>query len=60
MKYHPQCTSPNCDNDNNGLPCSSNNCKKQLVHQPSCQMFRYPKVPLPPPFKISNCNYENN
>jgi hypothetical protein len=29
--------------------------KQNLVHQPSCQMFKYPKVPNPPPVKQYKC-----
>jgi len=54
--YTPSCTK--CNNNNNGMPCSSKECKKTLLHQPSCQMQYYPKVPqikLNPP---TGCNYK--
>ena len=34
---------------------------EQLVHQPSCQIQYYPKVPIPEQKKqsVSSCNYKN-
>ena len=51
--YKPNCK--NCKKNFNGLPCSKNECKTQMVHQPSCQMQYYPKTPLPIPSKPSQC-----
>ena len=54
--YTPQCK--DCNNNNNGMPCSSKECKQKLMHQPSCQMQYYPKVPqikFNPP---TGCNYQ--
>jgi hypothetical protein len=56
--YKPECN--NCDNKMNGIPCSSSNCKPKLMHQPSCQMQYYPKVPLATPNNPSRCNYKIN
>ena len=54
-KFRPECG--NCDNGANGLPCSSEQCKPKLNHQPSCQMQYFPKVSMPSPPQMSNCNY---
>jgi len=56
--YMPECK--NCNNKMNGLPCSEDKCKPKLMHQPSCQMQYYPKVPMPVPNKPSKCNYKVN
>ena len=56
--YSPDCK--NCNNKMNGLPCSSNECKPKMMHQPSCQIQYYPKTPLPQPSKVSGCNYQEN
>ena len=53
MKYSPKCA-PNRNNAN-GLPCDGSK-QYPLVHQPSCQMFRYPKAPQPPPMKVQTCD----
>jgi hypothetical protein len=53
--YEPNCS--NCNNQMNGLPCSSEQCKPKLINQPSCQMQYYPRVPVPPQSKINSCNY---
>ena len=53
--YTPECT--NCNNQMNGIPCSSEQCKPKMINQPSCQMQYYPRVPtqkLNPP---TGCNY---
>ena len=56
--YSPECK--NCNNHGNGLPCSSNECKPKMMHQPSCQMQYYPKTPLAQPSKVTGCNYKEN
>jgi len=56
MKYQPKC--PPNQNNTNGLPCNGKT-QYPLVHQPSCQMFRYPQVPQPPPMKTYTCDYRN-
>ena len=56
--YAPDCK--NCNNKSNGLPCSSNECKPKMMHQPSCQMQYYPRTPLPQPSKVSGCKYQEN
>tara|TARA_A100001015_G_C14502586_1_gene523538 strand:- start:174 stop:587 length:414 start_codon:yes stop_codon:yes gene_type:complete len=55
-KYSPSGKS-DCDNKGRGLPYSSNDCKKSMVHQPSCQMQYYPKVPMPVKGNPSSCDY---
>ena len=56
MKYHPKCDlNPN---NADGLPCAGSK-QYDLVHQPACQMFRYPQVPQPPPMKTYRCDYRN-
>lgn len=54
--YQPQCNgkNPSCD----GLPCNPSNQYK-LVNQPSCQMVRYPPVPMPPKYKPTSCPQPN-
>jgi hypothetical protein len=49
--YMPECK--NCNNKMNGIPCSEDKCKPKLMHQPSCQMQYYPRVPMPVPNKPS-------
>jgi hypothetical protein len=56
-KYSPNCTNPNCKNSKNGIPCEEQNCQVPLKHQPSCQMIRYPKVPMPAKPMDTKCNY---
>jgi hypothetical protein len=53
--YDPKCN--NCDNKMNGLPCSTEQCKPKMNHQPSCQMQYYPKTEIPPLYKPTGCNY---
>ena len=36
-------------------PSRPNGSSQNLVHQPSCQMFKYPKVPNPPPVQQHKC-----
>jgi hypothetical protein len=55
--YTPNCDK-NCNNKMNGLPCSASQCKPKMMHQPSCQMQNYPKVPMPLPNKPSTCDYK--
>jgi hypothetical protein len=50
-KYHPGCKRP-CYS---GLPSGPNDCEKDLIHQPACQMIRYPPVVLPPSPSVSFC-----
>ena len=54
-KYQPKCNG--CKNSNDGIPCSGAKCQEKLIHQPACQMHRYPKMPMPPAQQIYNCNY---
>ena len=51
-RYQPQCNSPN--NQCDGLPCNPAD-QYPLVNQPSCQMVRYPPVPMPPQFEPVGC-----
>tara|TARA_B100001175_G_C19469870_1_gene621155 strand:+ start:1222 stop:1635 length:414 start_codon:yes stop_codon:yes gene_type:complete len=55
-KYSPS-GKEGCNNKGRGLPYSSNECKLPMVHQPSCQMQYYPKVPMPMKGSPSSCNY---
>lgn len=48
-KYQPTCKQP-CDS---GLPSGKSDC--ELIHQPACQMFRYPPTVLPPTPKVAFC-----
>lgn len=56
-KYDPKCTNPSCQKNRNGIPCEGPNCSVPLVNQPSCQMVRYPKVPMPSKPMDNSCNY---
>ena len=48
------------DNKGNGMPCSTDQCKPKMMHQPSCQMQYYPKANVgPSPSKVTGCNYQN-
>lgn len=51
-KYQPMCKKPNTNND--GLPCDPAS-QYDLIHQPSCQMIRYPPIPQPPKFQPKGC-----
>lgn len=50
--YQPMCRKPNSTGD--GLPCDPAT-QYPLVNQPSCQMVRYPPVPMPPKTEIQSC-----
>jgi len=52
-KYTPRCKT--CRNCTEGLPCGCVECQEKLAHQPSCQMVRYPPVPMPNPVQIASC-----
>ena len=54
-KYNPRCNK--CKNCSLGLPCTSIGPQEKLMHQPSCQIVRYPPTVQPPPLNISKCNY---
>jgi hypothetical protein len=49
-KYQPQCKQ-SCDS---GLPSGPYDCD-DLIHQPPCQMIRYPPTVLPPDPKVAFC-----
>lgn len=57
QKYQPRCNGAN--NTNGGLPCGGMNNQEKMMHQPACQMHRYPKMPTPPIQQIYNCNYQS-
>lgn len=53
-KYQPNCTDNCCGIT--GVPCDGQS--NQLVHQPACQMFRYPQLPQTPQLKTYKCDYQ--
>ena len=53
--YSPK--TENCNNQNANLPCSPQEYKSKMVHQPSCQMQYYPKNPVAPVSKVTGCQY---
>ena len=54
--YQPMCKKPNSTGD--GLPCDPAT-QYPLVNQPSCQMVRYPPVPMPPQTQVQTCPQPN-
>lgn len=50
-KFMPRCKQ-RCDS---GLPSGPVDCDSELIHQPACQMIRYPPTVLPPSPKVAFC-----
>jgi hypothetical protein len=50
-KFQPRCKQPCCS----GLPSGPVDCNAELIHQPACQMIRYPPTVLPPSQKVAFC-----
>ena len=53
--YQPPCDS--CPGNTSGIPCDKPNCRPPMVHQPSCQMVRYPPTIPTPNMKVGRCKY---
>jgi len=55
--YQPPCK--DCPGNTSGIPCDKPECRPPMVHQPGCQMVRYPPTVPTPSMKVGRCNYNN-
>ena len=53
--YHPPCKS--CPGNTSGIPCDKPECGPKMIHQPGCQMVRYPSTVPTPNSRIGGCHY---
>ena len=52
--YQPRCSNYSAVS---GLPCGDFNAQEKLVHQPSCQMQKFPAIPLPMDKSLNQCAF---